>query len=144
MPSKTDWVLLVLRTAPLDRIRIMNALFLIWYRSGKNIPGFFNFEPYLYGPYSLEVYTALRHLVDADLVVQPPHHMHQGAKYYLTRNGKLAAERAAASVDPELLARLNQVVQDVSELGFSDLLHKVYTEAPEFATRSIVKRVVVA
>jgi hypothetical protein len=36
------------------------------------------------------------------------------------------------------------VVQEISELGFSELLNKVYTEAPEFATRSVVKRVVVA
>jgi hypothetical protein len=78
MPSSSDWVLLVLRKAPLDRIRIMKALFLIWYRSGKSIPDFFSFEPYLYGPYSLEVYAALKNLVDADLAVQPPHHIHQG------------------------------------------------------------------
>ena len=51
--SKSKWILVILRRKSLDRIHIMKVLFLIWYRSREEIKDYFQFEPYLYGPYSL-------------------------------------------------------------------------------------------
>ena len=64
MISKRDWILLALRKTPLDRIRLMKTLFLVWNRSGRSIAGYFEFEPYLYGPCSLEMYSVLDDLTE--------------------------------------------------------------------------------
>lgn len=137
--SKRDWVLLLLRASPLDRIRLMKALFLLWYRSNKHIPEYFDFQPYLYGPCSFEVYSVLDEISKQGLVVQPPHPVHQWANYYLTERGRAAAKEAAQKVDPDTAMKIEQVAQEVSRLGFYELLKKVYNEAPEFAVNSVLR-----
>jgi hypothetical protein len=141
IPSKQDWILLALRKTPLDRIHLMKTLFLVWNRSGRGIPGYFVFEPYLYGPCSFEVYSVLDLLSRQRLIVQPPHSVQQWAKYYLTKQGRDVVQKAAKAVDPSKLSLLEQVAQEVSQLGFYELLQKVYSEAPEFAANSILGRV---
>jgi uncharacterized protein YwgA len=144
MLTKHDWVLLVLRHAPLDRVHLMKALFLLWYRtrnSDQPIADYFTFEPYFYGPYSLGVYAELRALSEEDLVVQPAQKRQEWAHYYLSERGKDAAERIAAKASPEQLKLVEQIAQEVANLEFRDLLRKVYSEAPEFATESLMKGV---
>ncbi len=58
--EKREWLLLILREKPLDILRLMKGLFLIWNRSGRQIDGFYKFVPYKYGPYSSELYTELK------------------------------------------------------------------------------------
>lgn len=142
-PAKSDWVLVILRKKPLDRIHIMKSLFLVWYRSEKkDIEDYFHFEPYLYGPYSLEVYSELRNLLAHGLVVQPPHAMQQWANYHLTEQGRTKAEEAVKKIDPAFIALVESIVGEVSHLGFFELLEKVYREAPEFAVNSVIKGVI--
>jgi len=135
--TKDDAVLLLLRAKPMDRIRLMQALFLLWKRSGRNIPGYFRFEPYLYGPCSFEVYSFLDDLCARRLIVQLPHPVERWPEYYLTARGREAAERAAKSADPQMRLQVEQVAKEVSELEFSELLRRVYEEAPEFAVNSV-------
>ncbi len=142
MVTKGGWVLLALKVAPLDRIRLMKALFLFWWRHRGEIPEYFKFEPYLYGPYSLEVYSVLDQLLDAGLIMQLPHSMQQYAEYYLTRRGDIEAAKVEQNVDSGMLEKLQQVVREVSRLGFNELLRRVYSEAPEYAAKSLVKDVV--
>lgn len=139
--DKKNWVLLALRKTPLDRIRLMKALFLMWIRSGRRIPGYFEFEPYLYGPCSFGLYSVLNELTRQRLVIQSSDAVQRWAKYYLTLRGKIAADRAATTASPDLLRTLEEAAQQVSQLSFNDLLRKVYAEAPEFAVNSLVREV---
>ena len=137
---KAKWILAMLRVSPLDRIHIMKALFLFGKRVGE-IPNYFHFEPYLYGPCSFEVYEVLEILEKDGLVVRPLHPIPQWVAYYLTDRGKKEAERAAKDISPELLQRLEEVTREVSRLGFYELLKRVYKEAPEFAINSALREV---
>lgn len=119
----------------------MKALFLVWRRSGGNVPDFFHFEPYLYGPCSFELYRVLRELEEKGLIVQPPHPVQQWAKYYLTERGKAEAESVSRHIDPGILKKMEQAVDEVACLDFYALLKKVYKEAPEFAVNSVMKEV---
>jgi len=130
----------MLKISPLDRIHIMKALFLLWKRAGE-IPDYFHFEPYLYGPCSFEVYDVLRDLEREGLIVQPLHAVPQWAKYYLTERGKEEAARALCEIDPILRQQLKMVTKEVSQLGFYALLKRVYNEAPEFAVNSVIRGV---
>jgi len=140
--AKSDWILLILRKRPLDRIRIMKSLFLIWLRCNKNIPNYFHFKPYLYGPCSIEVYSELQDLLGNGLITQPPHSMQQWANYYLTDQGRLKSELAIKNVDAKSLELIGDVVEEVFRLSFIDLLRKVYRESPEFAINSVLKGVI--
>ncbi len=138
--SKRSWVLLLLNKAPLDRIHLMKALFLLWHRSGRKIEDFFAFEPYLYGPCSIEVYAVLDNLIKEGLVVQAPHTVERWARYYLTQRGKKEVESILIEGDRKEL--VEHIASEVSKLGFHELLRTVYTEAPEFAINSLVKEVI--
>ena len=137
---KAKWILAMLRISPLDRIHLMKALFLFQRRVGQ-IPDYFHFEPYLYGPCSFEVYEVLAILEKEGLVVRPFHPIPQWVAYYLTDRGKKEVERAAKDLPPELLQCLEEVTREVSRLGFYELLQRVYKEAPEFAVNSLLRGV---
>ena len=144
MLTKNDWVLLALKNAPLDRIHLMKILFLMRYRTdkdGKSLDDFFTFEPYLYGPYSLDVYKALDAVEKDDLVVQPAHADKQHTPYYLSERGKQSVEEISKKASPEMLKLVESITAEVATLEFRDLLRKVYDEAPEFATESVMKGV---
>lgn len=139
--SKKDWILLGLRQTPIDRIHLMKALFLIWHRSGRKIADYFEFEPYLYGPCSFEVYSILEKLLVDGFVVQPPHTKFQYVKYHLTEKGKKEVEEISKKVSSDIF-RLIEVFNEVSRLDFYMLLRRVYNEAPDFAVNSMFKGVV--
>jgi len=140
--TKEYWILLVLKQAPLDRIHIMKALFLIWHRSGRNITDYFEFEPYLYGPCSFEVYSVLGNLQSSELIVQPPHSLPKWVNYYLTARGKEQAEEAVKKSLPKTVRLIEAVIDEISQLNFFELLRKVYTEAPDFAVNSMFRGVI--
>lgn len=137
--EKSDWVLVILRKKPLDRVHIMKSLFLIWHRSKGKIQDYFYFEPYLYGPYSLEVYAELRNLSAHGLVVQPPHPIQKWANYYLTDRGHIKASEAVKKFNPEIIVLIDNLLEEISHLSFFELLQKVYREAPDFAVNSVLK-----
>ena len=139
--TKKDWVLLALRQTPLDRIHIMKTLFLIWHRSGRKITDYFDFNPYLYGPCSFEVYSVLDSLQADRYIVQPPHTIPQWVNYYLTERGKKEAEEAVRKASREALILIETVVAESSQLSFYELLRKVYAEAPDFAVNSMFREV---
>lgn len=140
--SKDYWILLALKYAPLDRIHLMKALFLVWYRSGKNIPSYFEFEPYLYGPCSLELYRSIDNLLKEGLIIQAPHSIQEWSNYYLTSKGKEKVDELVGQVDKNLLKTIQSVVAQLSGLGFHKLLEIVYSEAPEFAVNSLAKGII--
>ena len=139
--AKHEWILLLLMKTHLDRIRIMKSLFLIWLRSKKNIQDYYHFEPYLYGPCSFEVYSELRNLLAHGLVTQSPHPIQQWANYYLTEEGHAESQSVVKRADANAIALIEKTAEEISHLGFSELLRMVYQEAPEFAVNSVLKGV---
>lgn len=140
--TKSDWILVILKKKPLDRIHIMKTLFLIWHRSKRKIRGYFCFEPYLYGPYSLEVYSELRSLLADGLAIQPPHPVQEWTNYYLTGKGRMRANKVIEKFDPKIVSFIENIVEEISHLTFFELLQKVYSEAPDFAANSVLREVI--
>ena len=110
--SKKDWVLLVLRESPLDRLDLMNCLYLLMQaRSEEEFEEHFEFEPFFFGHRSLEAYSVLFELEREGLVIQPPSYPSRPAKYYLTARGKRVAEDLAEQVDPDTLRDVKLMVE---------------------------------
>jgi len=140
--DKKDWILLLLNYSPLDRIHIMKALFLIWHRSGRNIPNYFNFEPYLYGPCSFEVYSILDSLESNGLIIQPLYPIPQWVNFYLTEKGRNEVKEINKKFSTKELKLIEELVKEISKLEFYELLKKVYSEAPDFAINSMFRGVI--
>lgn len=138
--SKQDWILLLLREKPMDRIRLMKALFLIWHRSGRKISGFYEFLPYMYGPCSFDLYRELESAERLQLISQAPHPIDRWADYFLTARGSHAADAAVRKIDSKARETIHSVANEVTEVGFQELLRQVYDEAPDFAGNSVVHR----
>lgn len=136
--SKQDWILLLLRQKPLDRIRLMKALFLVWHRSGRNLKGFYEFTPYMYGPCSFDLYADVEALQQEHLVSQAPHPVRQWASYYLTPTGASRAALIEEEADRTTVAYVRDIAEEVSSMGFHALLRKVYSEAPDFTSRTVL------
>jgi len=137
--TRQEWILLLLREKPLDRIRLMKALFLVWNRSHRNVEGFFEFIPYMYGPCSFELYRQLDQAQHLRLITQAPHVASRWAPYFLTERGIVNVEKLVGRVDPHTANLISNVVQEVSSLSFHNLLRRVYSEAPDFAVSSVVR-----
>lgn len=138
--DKQSWLLLVLQEQPFDRIRLMKALFLIWHRSGRNISDFYEFVPYLYGPCSFDLYRELGLALQEQLVTQAPHPIMQRATYFLTPKGERVATSMRKRIQPAFLQLIRSVAKEIGSVGFYDLLRRVYAEAPDFASQSVVFR----
>lgn len=136
--NKRDWLLLLLHQKPLDRIRLMKALFLIWHRSGRHLEDYYEFTPYMYGPCSFDLYTELETLEQEHLVSQAPHPVAQWASYFLTPVGQSKAAAIQHVAGPQTVHLVRSIAEEVASLGFHALLRKVYSEAPDFASRTVL------
>ena len=134
--KKQAQVLCALNSVPLDRIRLMKTLFLFWFRSGKPEEGPFIFKPYLYGPCSFELYESLEYMSKNHLIVEPL--STRSTSLYITEKGKIEFNKSQELKDAEKDA-LSRIAIWCSEQNFTSLLRSVYEEAPEFASKSIVR-----
>ena len=108
----------------------------MWHRSGRKLEGFYQFTPYMYGPCSFDLYGELEHLQQTHLVSQAPHSIAQWASYYLTPVGENEASAVQKKADEQTVEFVRSIAREVGSLGFHALLRKVYSEAPDFASRT--------
>lgn len=138
---KDSALLYALGQSSIDRIHLMKALFLPWYRLGKKIPNYFSFEPYLYGPCSFEVYSSLDQLLDEGLVAKIPSFNERWSKLRVTAAGQDRLREVQNAIEPGLATALRRSVSEIANLSLNDLLDRVYAEAPEFAIKSVYRPV---
>lgn len=112
---------------------LMKTLFLVWYRSGRPATGPFVFKPYHYGPCAFELYDTLASLQEERLITTTPH---RWGRYYLTEHGR-NSEAPVQLPQPEE-KRITETAQWAAKQSFSSLLRHVYSEAPEYASCSVV------
>jgi hypothetical protein len=136
-----DWLLLFIaqptgesaEVAPMDPLRIMKGIFYFT----RKFPGLYEFEPYHLGPICFNIYDDLRILVQEGMIATEDVPWQTWKTYYPTSKGVLRAaalqQTANANMVDELQARKN----DVCSLNFLDLLRKVYSDYPEFASKSV-------
>lgn len=117
----------------------MKALFLVWHRSNRRIDDFYEFVPYMYGPCSFSLYRELETARAERHVVQAPHPVLRWTPYFLTLSGKLLADRAASKIDRDTRELIKSTAIEVQSLPFLKLLQRVYSEAPDFATKSVAR-----
>jgi hypothetical protein len=137
--ARIDQALVALSTEPLDRIRLMKTIFLTWHRSGRPATGPFDFTPYLYGPCAFNLYSALNEMERRGLIVQPDKSYRNWASYYLTQRGQDEAKAAVARLDKREVELIRSIAQWARKMSFRGLLDAVYSEAPDYASESVLR-----
>jgi len=135
--ERNELVLAALDSVPLDRMRLTKTLFLVWHLNGRKTDFPFPFRPYLYGPFSNEIYHTLDGLQREGLVAPEPDVDVRWARLYLTAKGE--KQVSTLSVDSDTRQSINTIARWASEQSFDNVLRYVYSEAPDFATKSIVR-----
>jgi uncharacterized protein YwgA len=145
--KRRDWLLLfaAYEGAPdgLDPIRFQKGLFLFARRAPAPERSKYVFKPYDYGPMSAGIYDDLDRLVNEGLLEPVPVPGKNWSRYKPTKvtfqEGQRILQQAQHEQLLEAAQELFKIKQDVSSVGFNELLERVYTEYPEFAVKSIFR-----
>ena len=122
---------------PIDRIRLMKALFLLSQEESR-LQGTFKFEPYLYGAVSFAVYDYLRSLEGKGIVTTTKEYENERwNRYYLTSVGIKVAQ--SLKLPQEVVAKIARVKQYVTSKETYQLLREIYAKYPDFATKSVIR-----
>jgi hypothetical protein len=145
--ERSDWILVLLgaptaegATRPLDPVRIMKGLFLLIEEGHLEDPPTYEFEPYHYGPVSLQVYDDLAELVEEGLIEALAVPGYSWKKYQLSFRGANCADELRAELPPSVVPQIDKVKNSVSSLSFRALLRYVYGNYPEYAVNSVIGR----
>jgi len=143
--ERADWTLLVISTAApnsLDPVQLQKSVFLL----GKNCPqivgdGFYNFQPYNFGPFDVRVYQDAEDLqVRGYVAIHRPQWRSWG-EYATTAAGD---ERATRIFREDPTARsvseyIHRLVPWVRGLSFETLIKTIYEHYPEFRENSVFR-----
>lgn len=139
--ERKDWVLLTLATEEeqtFTPIQLQKSVFLI----GKELDinkNFFDFEPYNYGPFDVDVYRDAEELQKDNLVyITYPEHLRWNV-YSITQKGIERAKEIAEKLDINEESAINNQVNWVLEKNFRELVNSIYKEYPKFAENSILR-----
>jgi uncharacterized protein YwgA len=146
--KRRDWLLLfaAYEGAPdgLDPIRFQKGLFLFAQRAHVPERSKYVFEPYDYGPMSVGIYSDLDGLVDEGLLERVAVSGKRWSRYKSSKVTFREGQRILKQVEQEKLLdaarELFKIKQDVSSVGFNELLERVYDEHPKFAVNSIFRK----
>ena len=140
MLTRTDWLLRFIAGPEnydgwIDSIRVMKGIFLFQEETDAPRAINYKFRPYDYGPFTKEIYRDLEALMEEGYVVQST----GDSNYRVTQHGRDYLNTLEFPEKP--LEELMGLRIEVSELGFRDLLKRVYIAHPASARRSVAKDV---
>lgn len=143
--KRNDWLLVLLQlpghtdqeNEPMDRLRITKTLFLLG-REIRELPNFYNFSPYLYGPFSLDIYKDIDELLTGGYVRQEITLPLNWSRYWLTGKGIEEAQRIHKEIELSVIAKMEEIKRLVTGLSFLSLLKHVYSRYPEYAKDSVI------
>src|ERR687884_1529187 len=136
--DRRDWLTLLLaykgaHGPALDPVRIQKGMFLFSEEGGAPESERYVFEPYHYGPYSSAVKQDVDLLVAKGLAARVPVPGYTWDRHKLTEAG-MARARVIFDEAPKASARkLYEIKQEITGVGFSQLLKSVYERYPGYA-----------
>ena len=102
---------------------------------------FFNFTPYDYGPFDVDVYRELEELENEGLVeIQDLYPTLSPKRYRLTDDGLSVGAEIFKSFDDFIQKYILDVVEFVRSMSFAELVAAIYEFYPEMAVNSTFKR----
>lgn len=139
--NRADWPLLVIAAAGadgLEPVHLQKTLFLINRQADElEINEVYEFKPYDYGPFSVDIYRDVDQLVDDGMVAIG--YQDRVRRYRLTEAGRARADQLREHLSPPQRDFTERVVGWASTLTFRQLVQAIYQEFPEYRANSIFR-----
>lgn len=137
-PAREFWPLLALYVAPptdpsgwvrrLTSIQLQKALFVLSQLRREQLPEFYDFIPYHFGPYSPEIERDLEELEAKALVKKI-----DSSEWEITLEGHHLAEKLSGEAPKEPLQYLGTLTDWMRRVPLSTLLRAIYDRFPDYA-----------
>jgi len=142
VPDRRSWLYLLFSGSPssIDRVRIQKAMFIFAMRGRVSPEQRYDFVPYLYGPFSNDIYRDLGSMVASGHLELGQPAGTSSPSYHLTLAGERLAQVYLDAAPSKQVAYLRRVREFVLAMDFGRLLKAVYEAYPEYATRSVFRQ----
>ena len=141
--KKKDWILLALNCSEdktLSPLQLQKSLFLLGQMySDAFSNNFYNFVPYHYGPFCLQIYEDVDFLKSKDLISIKVDTVRRWKTYSITNRGLNYIDNLKKQMKPKVYNYISEIVKWVKSQSFSQLLSSIYKQFPEFKVNSVFK-----
>ena len=121
-------------------VQVQKILFLIDKKISNLIGGpYFNFTPYAYGPFDVEIYHLLENLAQEENVEIISNPNLRWAKYRLTIKGQKKGEEILNAMEAKVADYIKKLSSFIRSLSFAELISVIYNEFPEMKVNSVFK-----
>ncbi len=138
--ERMDWLLITIGASGargLTPVRLQKSLFLVAQTlSRKERSRFYQFIPYNYGPFCVDIYRDADSLAQSGLV-EIRRASRRWPDYYLTPQGQRRADELRARSPQKRLEYIDRVVEAVLSLSFPELVKAIYEAYPQFKKNSV-------
>jgi hypothetical protein len=139
--TREQWLLMALAHRagqPMSPVQIQKAMFLMRMEAGRHLPpGFYDFVPYNYGPFDVNIYHDLDSLIARGLVTYDGSSNRNWKVYAATPAGVSAGRTAMTEAQVEGLDYLKRAVDWVCSQSFTQLVRAIYAKYPAFKANSV-------
>lgn len=117
----------------LDRAQLQKSVFLVGEEFGGELPSdFYQFQPYMYGPFAQRVYADIERLSDGPMIQTFPGD--DGRPFYRLADSE-APETLGLSENLKSVVR--QIVEWVTSMSFNELVRAIYYLYPDQRENSV-------
>ena len=139
--ERKSWALLVIALAKgvgVTPVQLQKTLFLLGQKY-LNVVGsdYYNFKPYDYGPFSVDVYCDLEELQKDGLIIAYPSPSGRWNMYGVTKKGQISAEEIEKELDSDAISFIREKINHFQTITFKEILKEVYIEFPKYAEKSV-------
>ena len=141
--KKKDWILLALNCSEdktLSPLQLQKSLFLLSQMYPDEFSNnFYNFVPYHYGPFCLQIYEDVDFLKSKDLISIKVDTIRRWKTYSITDKGLNYIDNLRKKIEPEVYNYLSKIIKWIKSQSFSQLMSSIYKQFPKFKVNSVFK-----
>jgi len=143
--TRKEWTLLVIAAAegePLQPVQLQKALFLLAENltdAQRQTDGFYDFQPYDFGPFAQAIYADADELGAEGLILIAQPHARAYREYIATVPGLKQAAMIRDQLAPAVAEYLSRVVTWARRLSFDQLVRAIYKKYPKMQVNSIFR-----
>lgn len=139
--NRKDWLLLVIAAADGQEFtpaQLQKSVFLLGEERREALDeDFYEFEPYHYGPFCLDVYLDAEALEKQGLIAIHINRSGRWQEYRATVDGLNRALVLKESVEEEVVLLIREKVAWTRNLSFQELIKNIYRQYPRFRANSV-------
>jgi len=143
MMKKKDWIFIVLNCSKdktLSPVQLQKSLFLLKYMNPDTFSNnFYNFIPYHYGPFCLQIYEDADFLKSKNLININTNIIGRWKIYSINDKGLKYVDILKKKIKPEVYDYALEIVEWIKSKSFSQLISAIYKQFPEFKVNSVLK-----